>query len=253
MRARSHWLWAAAAAAIVAAWAGTAAADGECFSTHTSGNEETYLSFCISEHGNLVQFESPERHGHLGAHEGYALCGWFEENRYDAGLHESGFGEATISQPNGANTLPLTITRETTDGHFRLRQTFARDTTEKDVTITMTLTNISGAVRSLVSLVRYFASGDARFARTADSVWAWDGGLEPYGLRLTARTPTVSHATAVEAFDDWLPPAGTGAGCFTDLAATPTEPGMFAGRVWYGWATIKAGGSKTATFVYRRF
>jgi hypothetical protein len=53
---------------------------------------------------------------------------------------ESGFGAAIINQPNGANTFPLTITPDTTDGFFRLQQTFSRDAAEKDVTITMKLT-----------------------------------------------------------------------------------------------------------------
>jgi hypothetical protein len=55
-----------------------------------------------------------------------------------------------------ASTIfPLTIVRDTTDGVFRLPQTFSRDGAEKDLTITMKVTNLSGSTNSNVRVSRY--------------------------------------------------------------------------------------------------
>jgi hypothetical protein len=125
---------------------GVGVQSASCFSTHTSGSGTTFVKVCFSNHGNLVQFESPAGFEHIRVGsfgEGYVVCSGTTAHGFDAGSTEAGFGAPTISQPNGANTFPLTITRTTTNGVFQLRQTFAWDTTEKDVTITMTLTNRS--------------------------------------------------------------------------------------------------------------
>ncbi|HEX3033904.1 MAG TPA: hypothetical protein VHT73_02070, partial [Thermodesulfobacteriota bacterium] len=136
-------------------------ANTSCHTTLSSGSGANFMKICISNHGNPVQFESPKNFEHIrlgSIGEGYVVCSNLTSvvHGYDAGFAESGFGPPTINQPNGSNTLPLTITRDTTDGVFRLKQTFSRDSNEKDVTITMTLTNISSSNRSDVILDRYF-------------------------------------------------------------------------------------------------
>src|SRR5512139_422610 len=45
-----------------------------CHTTLTSGSGSTYMKICISNHGNLMQFESPYGSGDHIAQEGYALC-----------------------------------------------------------------------------------------------------------------------------------------------------------------------------------
>src|SRR4051812_29407330 len=148
-----------------------------CFSQHESGGSRTRLVVCFSIHGNVTSWISPAGHQHLGLHEeGYVLCaGGDNFNYFDAGSAESGFGGPTVTQPGGANTLPLTIERTTTDGRFRLRQTYDVDPAEHDVTITMTVTNLSGDTQNVV-LGRYFNANisnatDNYWARTSDSVW----------------------------------------------------------------------------------
>jgi hypothetical protein len=235
-----------------------------CFSTHTSGSGTSRMSICISNHGNLVRFQSPGTINHMGTDsvgDGYSLC---RENGafvlgYDAGFSEDGFGPPTISQPNGPNTFPLTITRNDIFGGagLRLTQTFSRDTTEKDVTITMTLTNLSAASMPDIVLVRYFdgdiggTAGGDRWARSADSVWGWEDG-SGHGLMLTALSPGVAHLTAVQTFAVWQSEAHQDCSGFGN-SVTPTAPGNFVGRLTYLMGSFNPGQSKTVSVLYRRF
>jgi hypothetical protein len=245
-------------------------ANTACHTTLTSGAGLNFMKICISNHGNLVQFESPAGFEHIrltDIGEGYIACsavpnaGIDELARgFDAGFAESGFGAPTISQPNGPNSLPLTITRSTTDGIFRLTQTFSRDAAEKDVTITMTLRNISASAQQKVLLSRYF-DGDIDnstsdlSATSFDSVW----GHDTYGLMLTALTLSTGHSAVLSKFANWNPngPAGTPRhgrfSCRTFDNDPPLPGGDFVGWVTYNFGTLNAGASKTVKVLYRRF
>src|SRR5215203_3309671 len=147
-----------------------------------SGSGANFLGVKVSNHGNLTSFESPQGKENLfsGA-EGYAVCSNFNNttNGHDTGEVEGGFGTPTFVQPT-AGKFPLTVTRNTTDGKFQLKQVWAKpDAIEKDVTVTMTLTNRSNAAIQGVFLARSgdFDVGDSSTdlgARTGDSAWLWD-------------------------------------------------------------------------------
>ncbi len=94
----------------------------------------------------------------------------------------------TISEPNGPNTLPLTITRNTWDSIYTLKQTFSRNVQDRSVLVTMALTNndITFTGNRSVSFWReadfdvdgnIFNLGGA----TSDSAMAWN--------KVTASTP----------------------------------------------------------------
>jgi hypothetical protein len=73
---------------------------------------------------------------------------------HDTGAVREGFGPATIAQPN-PGAFPLTVTRNTSDGKFKLTQVWDRpDAVEKGITVTMTLKNRSNATISSVALSR---------------------------------------------------------------------------------------------------
>jgi hypothetical protein len=248
---------------------GTATASSTCFSTYTYGSGATLMNFCVSDHGNIPSFQSPAFITPLIANEGYAICRLVGTtpftHGYDIGGHdpdselESGFGLPTILQPNGLNTFPLTITRDTTDGVFRLKQTFSRDTAEKDVTITMNLKNISASLKDNVNLTRYFRNWitiiNGHAGRTLDTVWGWKG----WGFSLSALTMATPHSTVVQTSDAFSPYGGNYTdGCYdTSLVDTITPTGTatngFAGRVMYKLGSISPGGSKTVKVAYRRF
>jgi hypothetical protein len=259
-------------------------ADTGCFSTHSSGSWPTRMTFCISQHGNVAKFESPQGMEHLRVKlgrlglpvpwEGYMVCSgpWASPSRflhgYDMARREFGLEASTISQPNGVNTLPLEISRETTDGVFRLKQTFSRDTAEHDLTVAMTLTNIGATYVDGVSLERHFDGDSDRhpydtYSHSERSVWGQNmlasGGKTYAGgnaFGLTALTFNESAKPSVMAFSDWNPDTGgRGAKCHTAAGAkdTPTSGGDFVGVVEYGFSRINAGQSWTVKFVYRRF
>jgi hypothetical protein len=163
-----------------------------CFSTHTFGAGLTRLDFCISNHGNIVQFACPETEEHIRVkhmllngqpvyqpREGYILCGGGNAY-YDVGFGESGWGAPAITQPNGPNTFPLTICRTTTDGNWTLcQQGHTRNTAEKELKFSMKLTNNTNSPQ-VATPERYFDGdfdGDAAediYDRTGNSVWGRD-------------------------------------------------------------------------------
>ena len=252
------------------------------FSCHNSGSGATAMNVCVSQHGNLVKFEAPAGVDHIGPlnlfKDGYAICTGNlptiqnVSHGYDTGGSEAGFGAATIIQPNGPNTFPLTIIRDTTNGIFSLTQKFSRDTNEQDWTITMTLKNLSPVAQQAVKLQRAF-EGDVDnntipnsfFGRTLNSVFEWvdqpSSGSPPAGrgLMLTALTwAPYGIATAVNTVDDYNPNGSgfdTGNGCIVYARGLSTPAGGGAnlvGRVVYGLDTINAGKSKTVKVAYRR-
>jgi hypothetical protein len=264
-----------------------ATASNACFSTHSLGPGE---SICISDHGNIVKVESPagfEQIGQLNLfRDGYAICPGSPPNPvnggYDTGGAEAGFGPPTIIQPNGPNTLPLTIIRDTTSGIYRLEQKLVKknvDKAEKDVVITMKVKRLSTAdcipdcASVPVRLQRAF-EGDvdnntgpnSRFARTKDSVWEWVENVpvdrpEGHGLMLENLSFGVDHAPVVHTVANYNPTGAglqTGKGCivFAGQEITPTAPGTgnnLVGRMIYGLSLPSVGSSETRTVLYRRF
>lgn len=209
----------------------------------------------ISQHGNICRFESPvgSEHIRIGPiREGYALCSQnslFSPTTvaYDAADVEAGFGPATVVQ---SDPFP-TIVRTTTNG-LEVTQRFSWDSTERDLTVTMTVRNVSGAARFNVKLDRYFdgdidgSEANDRYARGADSVWGFEN--QGHGLLLTdILYPALPHSTAVHTFAGHIP-----ASCGQASLATPTAVGDFVGRLSYNIGTLNAGVSRTVRLNYRR-
>jgi hypothetical protein len=235
-----------------------------------NGSDNNFLGVKVSNHGNLLSFESPaNQEAVFGGREGYAVCSTngSTHNGHDTGEVEGGFGTPTFVQPT-AGAFPLTVTRNTTDGKFQLKQVWAKpDATEKDITVTMTLTNRSSSTIQGVLMSR---SGDFdvgtnsssdRGARTLDSAWLWDDAFDtgaPGGLMLTALTFGTSHSTGIETASTWVGDGtptnpGTRQACGADRVNTPTtEASDLTMKVFYGFGDLSAGQSKTVKFEYGR-
>lgn len=184
--------------------------------TFASGSGFNFLGVKVSNHGNLLSFESPAgREAVFGGCEGYAVCsaGGGEVHAHDTGHLEAGFGAPTFSQPT-AGAFQITVTRRTTDDKFRLKQVWSKpDATEKDVTVATTLTKLSSGPIDGGQLSRSgdFDIGDSssdQGALTTDSAWLWDneGGadVQPVGLMLTGLTFGTNHAVRIEHQSDWI-------------------------------------------------
>jgi hypothetical protein len=233
----------------------------------TFGSGVNFFNFCLSDEGTIGRFTSPAGpSSHISLYEGYVACGTGAANAHTVGgseVSDSGWGPESISQPGGPNTLPITITRNSTDGKFQLAQTFEWNTAEKEVLITMILKNISGASITNVRLSRYYNShvSDGLFDdihdRDSDSTWATDpgAGAGHHTVMLTALTFSQTHTAFVEKFDDWNPGGGgaqTATKCTAIAQPVPTAPGNYIGRITYVIGTLSAGASKTVQVVYRR-
>ncbi len=272
--------------ALVLFGSSTARAHNDCFALLTSGAGPTLMKVCISQHGNLTKFESPAGFDQIGLgnlfRDGYSICTGnlptFPNvpEGFDAGAAEAGFGAPVIVQPNGANTLPLTITRTTNDGVYELKQSYAKDVTKRDIVITMKITRKSNADCGgngcpPVRLARYFEgdvdnnqSANARFAQDTDSVWEWINVPGNHGFVLdNLQSAGSGFATTVHTVANFDPNGGgfqTAKGCivFAGQVTTPTDPAFtnaanLTGRVIYVWGDIPLNMSKTVKVSYRRF
>ncbi len=256
--------------------AGEVTASSACFATLASGAGATALTVCLSDHGNIVKWTSPAGVEHSTKNDGYVLCslgaGAPVVHGWDAGFIEDGFGPSIIDQPNGANTLPLVITRTTDDGVFQLEQRFTRDATEKDLTIAMTVTNVGRTTRNRVQLGRYFGmspnhqtNSPNNASVTSDSVFLWDDPhqsfVDPpnhlvYGVMLTALSYNILHRPVVEDHDAWNPydddgPMRAKSCSPIDFGGPKIDLLDLRGRITYDIGTLAAGKGKLVRYLYR--
>jgi hypothetical protein len=231
--------------------------------TYASGAQK--FAFCITDHGNIRNLEFPATFKQINNREGYVLCNGTVTNGFDAAIAEDGFGLPTIKQPGGPHKLPLTITRQTTDGKFKLTQTFDWNGPEKEVLITMAVKNISASSINSIALARYFdgdmnnQGDDDYYDSGPDSVWGREATEKKsvrYGLALTAQSFNFAHEAYTEFYSDWSPYGSThdATTCYPN-AAVPglTLLGDYVGRLTYKLGTIGPGATKTVKIIYRRF
>jgi hypothetical protein len=235
--------------ATIVVWPGGGAQSAtNCRRTTTSGSGASYFSWCFSDSGNVMKFESPrtKEHIHQGVLiDGYALCAGSSVQGWDAGEtnFEGGFRAATYPAANK-------VFRTTTNGRFRLEQTFTQDAPTKTVLVTTRVVNLTGAGISGIRMSRYtdydvgFDSGDDVWTRTATATQAKDVQV----LRFDGPSAT-TKTTAVETLAGLF--STTSDGCTPDAVATPVT-GDYAGRVTYALGTVAAHQGKTVVFRYRR-
>ena len=230
-----------------------------CLDTYTSGSGAKYMSFCVTVNGNIIGFTAPSGFGQEYPVEGYGICDLTSTphvSYYDfAGLESGNWLNPTRSQPNGANTFPLTITRLTSDGIWQVKQAFSRNTTDRYVKITVSLTNKSGITRP-AWLMRYIDvdadgtyTGDVFVSGTfsSSSIESNGGG---HGLTLAA-LPTTFGMGGWVADHGGYDPCGT---AFGTLETPPyTGDGALMYYVYYSSTGqyIGPGATRTVTFEYR--
>ena len=172
-----------------------------CTYTFTSGSGATYLQFCVTTNGNIVEFNSPsgiEQIAQGPPYEGYGVCdGNTGVGYYDYAYGDSGNWGAPTTVSHTATAVK--IDRTTSDGLWTLTQTITSTAGDNPYAkIAMALKNNSGESKS-ASLMRYanVNAGDAaainNFAEnydgTLDSAWGYTSfdttaAEAPYGLML---------------------------------------------------------------------
>lgn len=226
-----------------------------CHTTLTSGAGATFMKVCVSNTGNIMQFESPATKEHIRVgdfHEGYSICSSGVNRAHDDGDASINFNLPVITQPNGPNTLPLTIVRASTNG-WTLTQTYTRDSAELEITVTMKLQNFTGVSQSNVQLARFVDPDVDNITSTsndksAHSVWARSTGASPQqALSLNVATLATSHFTDIDSSCCSVP-----LNCSVNTSVAAPNSGDNGMLATYNLGTLSNGASKTVKFTYRR-
>jgi hypothetical protein len=230
----------------------------------------------ISDHGNVYSFEAPQgkehislpqpRTGILG--ESYVVCQGGVNASWDAGALEQGWGPPTIIQPNGPNTVPLTIIRTTTNGQLRLRQKFTNFPLRQELKIEMTFINLS-ASPLFVEFNRYvhfavdgsesnlvFNTGCSIIARNYLQSFSSSNGLMLMGQAPGPPGCFYSFGEVASAIDYvGYDPSKTGSLARTCLNF-PTSLSLmirnWVGSLYYELGLIEPGINKTVSVTYKR-
>jgi hypothetical protein len=229
------------------------------YRTFSSGTAFSLFRWTVSAHGNVVRLESPAGFVHLGGGEGYivsmntsiGIVRYFDAGEVEAGGCSGNLRSwSPIVFESGVNANGTTLIRDTCDGIWRLTQTFTMNAGNHELTITMTLRNLTGANWPSVRLDRYFDAdmdndaGDDVFTRTFDAVAAQDSIVD--NLSLTAATFNTPHSTAIHSFPGWNRTITNQASL-----ASPSA-GDRVGRVSYSLGTINAGAARAVRVLYKR-
>jgi hypothetical protein len=223
---------------------------GDCgpgggFSVLKSGESGTATQFdaCITPHGNVILLGPYWEYSFYS--EGYRLC--------DSSGHEYTSAASDLDDHTewGNETVivnPLAVVRTTTDGRWRLRQAFALDPKELDLTITATLTRL-GAPVSGVWLMRRTAT------EVSDTVaTSWIPGFRSVAFAgsghiflLTGLTPGFAVTAGTGPAYDFL----FNTGC--TRASQPVPVGDYPdARVTYELGSFATGQRKVVQFQYSR-
>ena len=237
----------------------------QCF---TSGSGITFLKVCITDNGNISWFESPAGKVHLQQREGYAVCSGAIEgpssvvHGFDANIAADGWGNSIVSQPNGAGTFPLIITRKSLDGVIQLKQTFIRNTVERKVDVKIDVKNMTGYALNKVYMSRYFDgdldnnSSTNAYDYTLGSVWARGPDQNSHALTLTNTSNGIQSVVAnVYDYAQWDPYGQLSQyarGCGQQRAYTWGVMHDFVGGLTLYFDTLNPGQTKTATLFYQR-
>jgi hypothetical protein len=176
-----------------------------CTYKFTSGSGQTYLQFCVTVNGNIVEFQSPAGIEHIDVagspREGYGIC---DETKgvsyYDYAYTATSNWDAPTTVSHTATAVK--IERTTKDGLWTLTQTITSSSgTNPYAKITTALKNNAGGGTNSVYALRYVNTlpddGTAleNYDGDANSGWGYKSisGDSPRGLLIQNvgdRTPT---------------------------------------------------------------
>jgi hypothetical protein len=157
-------------------------ATADCVFLFTSGANDTFLRYCVTENGNITLLQTPFGHEHIAVGvfgEGYGICDGSSDVAY---FDYAGFGDSANWLPATVVNLTPTvvkIARTTVDGIWTLTQTITQVAgTSPSVKVAMALKNNTATAR-FAFLMRYAdVDADGQFINslgaTANSAFAWD-------------------------------------------------------------------------------
>jgi hypothetical protein len=227
-----------------------------CSFDFTSGSGNSYLSYCVTVNGNILEIVTPFGQSMLGANgEGYGLC---DQNIQSGGRDYVDYGVLDTGNWNNATVLShsstsVKIARTTADGNWTLTQTITKVPATSSIKVVMALKN-NQAVSDVAYLVRFAdakpPSSFAYFVGGLASALARTDSMDPnYGLQL-------SNAGAIP-FSFWqgyVQSVTTGpnacAFAFNEAADNFLASGSTGSIEMVYAGTIGAGQTKTVTLSY---
>jgi hypothetical protein len=128
-----------------------------CSFNFTSGANNTFLQYCVTTNGNIMQLQTPLGQTQIALNtngEGYGVCDLSSATNYsDYGLvgTTANWNPATVVSQSATS---VKIVRTTSDGIWTLTQTIAQVASTASIKVTMTLKNNTAVDRD-VQLLRY--------------------------------------------------------------------------------------------------
>lgn len=212
------------------------------FSTAAQGG----TSVVVSTDGNVLSFTSPSGYQHIYG-EGYALCYGSTSAYSFAGTARGGSDMVGFSPSTQGTSNVLTTT---SDGKLSLNQVFTWGAANRQLTIAMTVKNLSAS--PIAVTVLRIADLDIDNSSTDDwHVVTWKDSylaFETHGLMLReiSKPSTATNASAITY--NWFDA--------TDCGYTPVispVKGDYSGLVGFNLVTLGAYASKTVKVAYMRY
>ena len=207
------------------------------------------MRWCVSETGTMPKFESPlgQEHIRVGTFwEGWILCSGGTTRQWDiSGSAGGNGGSIVVAGPAGAGVTTRTFPNLATGGFAEVTNKFKSDIKENDITVTMTVKNVSGINVPDVWITRVFDPdnnndfADDTADRTARSIWSRE--FDAVTLTGTSFNLPVNSAFGHFPFES----------CTAAGVATPSGTDGL-GRVSYFIGDLNNGKGKTVIFNYAR-
>ena len=227
-----------------------------CSYNFTSGVNNTFLQYCVTVNGNIVQLQSPSGHTQIRTDthgEGYGVCdtgGQVDYSDYGDFGTSANWNPAILLSQSG---ISVKIGRTTSDGIWTLTQTITQVSKTASIKVVMALKNNSGIARDAYILRYADADADGQAINNLDGThntamaWTSTSAFPGYGLTLQN---VGSQAFAYDGFAQniSLGPVPCHYGVhFTPGVLTETDGSLV--LVYVG--TVPAKGTKTFNMMYK--
>jgi hypothetical protein len=226
---------------------------GGCTYNFGSGD----FQWCISSTGSLQKLMSPNGAEHIafGAIiEGNVLCVNNAALYYDRGglINVAGWNPPTVVA--GPTSSSVTVRLTSTDGVFQLDQRWTRDTVERDLTLQLTLQNISTVPTGPVRLMRLVdidpnSNPSSAFDRSRYAVWFRSTDAVSI-IALTLNPLPVVVVTSQPAISTTPPPCAP-APLATPNPANPGSTTTGVASISYDFPSLSAGQKKIVKIGYQ--
>ena len=232
-----------------------------CLYNFNSGTNNTFLNFCVTATGNIMEIETPKGHEQLIANfgtDGYGICNESPATVYfDYGIIDGDSGNWGSPTLLNQTATSVKIARTTSDGIWTLTQTITLVPATPAIKIAMALKNNTAAPRKAY-LIRWADinadfSGSNDFSATRNTAAGWTASIpfsSTFGFGLQLQNSGNSQFGFVDGFSRTTFHGPNPCNFAADSSGTPLV--NVDGSIALAYVeAIGANKSKTATMLYR--